>query len=215
MELETIGELRLPLFVSLLYAFLFIITCRTYYTLKKFLEIGVADFDTLLPLAEKGGWMGWCIEPMPHHVEKLRTKAIDLPVVISECAISDHNGSTRMVIGGNEDWATGASHVIDDNHEGFKVLDMPVNKHLRVGEIDVKCFTLDTYLERHHITDIDFCKIDVEGHELNILGNYSWKVKPKIIKCEHKHLPGGALSKILTPIGYTIFVEQEDIYAVL
>ena len=57
--------------------------------MKTFLEIGVADFDTLLPLAEKGGWSGWCVEPMPHHVKTLREQAKGLPVAICECANQD------------------------------------------------------------------------------------------------------------------------------
>lgn len=183
--------------------------------MKTFLEIGVADFDTLLPLAEKGGWTGWCVEPMPHHVKTLREKAKDLPVAICECAISDRTGSIKMAVGGGEKWATGASHVIDSNHGGAKLLDMPVNKKLRMGELEVSCFTLDDFLDKHHINEIDFCKIDVEGHEPTILRGYSWRVKPKLIKCEHKHIPGNLLDLLLTPQGYTIFVENEDIYCVL
>ena len=183
--------------------------------MKTFLEIGVADFDTLLPLAEKGGWTGWCVEPMPHHAKTLREKAKDLPVAICECAISDRTGSIRMAVGGGEQWATGASHVIDDNHRGGKLLDRPVNKSIRMGEVEVPCFTLDDFIDKHRISEIDFCKIDVEGHELNILHTYSWRVKPKVIKCEHKHIPGNLLNSFIAPHGYTIFVESEDIYCIL
>lgn len=182
--------------------------------MKVFLEIGCADFDTLLPLAEKGGWCGICVEPMPHHAETLRKKAAGLPVAVIEAAISDFDGKIQMAIGGNADWATGASHVISPNHQGFKLLDLEVNKHLRLGEIEVDCMRLDTLLDQLNIDAIDFCKIDVEGHELNVLGNYSWRVKPDFLKIEHKHLPGGSLSKILKPHGYTIFPENEDIYCI-
>lgn len=120
-----------------------------------------------------------------------------------------------MAVGGGEQWATGASHVIDDNHIGWKLLDHHSNRHLRVDEIEVECFTLDSFLDKYKIDHIDFCKIDVEGHELNILTNYSWRVKPAVIKCEHKHLPGGSLANLLEPQGYTIFPESEDIYAIL
>ena len=183
--------------------------------LKTFLEIGVADFDTLLPLAEKGGWTGWCVEPMPHFAETLREKAKDLPVAICECAISDRTGSIQMAVGGGEQWASGASHVIDNNHIGAQLLNMPVNKHLRRGEIEVPCMTLDDFIDKHHITEIDFLKIDVEGHEPTILLNYSWRVKPKLIKAEHKHIPGDLLRRMIEPQGYSIFVETYDLYCVL
>ena len=183
--------------------------------MKTFLEIGTADFDTLLPLAEKGGWTGWCVEPMPHHVETLRKKAKGLPVGIVEIAISNYDGHLEMAIGGNADWACGASHVISPHHGGVRLLDMKANSHLRIGEIRVQCMKLDTLLDAYNINEIDFCKIDVEGHELQVLENYSWRVKPKVMKIEHKHLPGGALAKILKPQGYSIFPEIDDVYAIL
>jgi FkbM family methyltransferase len=183
--------------------------------MKTFLEIGVADFDTLLPLAEKGGWSGWCVEPMPHHVKTLREQAKGLPVAICECAISDRTGSIRMAVGGGEKWAEGASHVIDDNHLGRRLLDWDVNQHFRYGEATVQCLTLDDFIDYYHIDRLDFCKIDVEGHEMNILGNYSWRVKPKLIKCEHKHIDDGLLDQILTSVGYTTFLEKDDLYAIL
>ena len=184
--------------------------------MKNFLEIGTADFETLVPLAQKGGWTGYCVEPMPHHVETLTKMTCGLPVAVCECAISDRTGSIRMAVGGGEDkWATGASHVIDDNHLGARILDRPVNEKRRVAEIEVQCYTLDDFIDFHNIDEIDFCKIDVEGHELNILRDYSWQVKPKVIKIEHKHLRGNELDKVLGSEGYTLYVERQDIYAIL
>ena len=183
--------------------------------MKTFLEIGTADFDTLIPLAKKGGWTGYCVEPMPHHVQTLREMTSGIAVAVCECAISDRTGSIRMAVGGGEQWATGANHVIDDNHLGGRLLDREPNEHLRVAEIEVECYTLDDFIDFHKITDIDFCKIDVEGHELNILKDYSWRVKPKFIKIEHRHIIGNQLGVLLRPVGYTLFVEKYDIYAVL
>lgn len=183
--------------------------------LKTFLEIGTADFDTLLPLAKKGGWVGWCIEPIPRHVRTLRERSRNLPVAVCECAISDRTGSIKMAVGGGQQWAEGASHIIDDNHLGNRLLDWDVNQRLRYGEIEVQCYTLDDFLDLNHIGSVDFCKIDVEGHEINILGGYSWKVKPHMIKCEHKHVDDNRLQQILISQGYTVFFEREDLYAIL
>ena len=152
---------------------------------------------------------------MPHHVETLTKLSVGLPVAICECAISDRTGSIRMAVGGGETWATGASHVIDDNHLGQKLLDRPDNIHVRVAEIEVSCFTLDDFVDHHGITQIDLCKIDVGGHELNVLNDYSWQVKPKVIKIEHTRIEGNELDKILRPQGYTLFIEMQDIYAIL
>ena len=184
--------------------------------LKTFLEIGVADFDTLIPMAAKGDWTGYCVEPMPHHIESLNKMSKGLPVTICPFAVSDKNGTAKMAVGNDlERWATGANHIIDSNHLGERVLEIPANEFLRREDIEVTCLTLDALIDMYGITEIDFCKIDVEGHEVNILGNYSWKVKPKVIKCEHIHIPGNMLNHILTPQGYTIFVEENDIYCIL
>ena len=58
-------------------------------------------------------------------------------------------------------------------------------------------------------------KIDVEGHELEVLTSYSWIVKPKVMKVEHKHISGGTLDKMLRRQGYSLFTEQDDVYAIL
>ena len=183
--------------------------------MKSFLEIGCADFDTLIPFARKGGWCGWCVEPMPHFASKLRVMAENLPVAICEYAISDYEGEIQMVVGEGEEWATGASHVISSNHAGGRLLDLPANKKLRGEEITVPCLSLDGFLDRFGIKDLDFCKIDIEGHEATVLRDYSWQVKPRMIKIEHCHSEGDVLDRILEAQGYSLFVEQNDIYAVL
>ncbi len=121
--------------------------------MKTFLEVGVADFETLLEMAEKGGWTGYCVEPIPFFCESLRRQTEHLPVAVIEAALSDHDGFARMAVGSsrvpNEEWARGASHIIDANHEGFRAME---NAHnialgLKDREIDVQCWTLDTFID--------------------------------------------------------------------
>ena len=160
--------------------------------------------------------MGYCVEPMPHHCVTLREMTADLPVAVCPFAISDLNGTVEMLVGnGKEEWSSGANHVISANHMGARILELEANDFLRQGTVTVDCMTLDSFIDKYQITEIDFCKIDVEGHEINVLKDYSWKVKPKLMKVEHKQLSGNYLDKILKNQGYTLFVEEEDIYAVL
>lgn len=184
--------------------------------MKTFLEIGVADFDTLIPLAEKGGWNGWCVEPVPHHADTLRKRTHSLPIGVVQAAISDRTGTIQMAVGGGgEQWTRGISHIIDDNHTGTRLLDFTANRAIRQAEIEVSCYTLDDFLDTFNIKRLDFCKIDTEGHEEAILRDYSWRIKPKVLKVEHKHLPGGTIRRLLEPQGYHIFVETDDTYAIL
>lgn len=183
--------------------------------MKKFLEIGCADFDTLIPMAKKGGWMGWCVEPVPYFTRSLKEQAAGLPVAICRHAISDFNGDLQMVTGQGVQWATGCSHAVGKNHVGRRLLEEEKHKHRQKETITVPCMTLDDFLLRHQITHLDFCKIDVEGHEETIFRNYSWQVKPSFMKVEHWHSDLKVLSEILTQQGYTIWKDNVDIYAVL
>jgi FkbM family methyltransferase len=49
---------------------------------------------------------------------------------------------------------------------------------------DVESITLDSLLEEHNITKIDFFSLDIENLEYSILKNYSFKIKPKYILVE-------------------------------
>jgi len=178
---------------------------------KFFVEIGAANFDTLLNLA-KQGWSGIVVEPVPYLSKELSTMFEGLDVHVYDGAISDFYGTVTMAVGENEGWLTGASHIIDDHSIGFKLSSHEKNKYRFQEKIQVKCITLDDLLK--DIDHIDFMKVDVEGHELNIFRNYSFRVKPNFIKVEHKHVDDIELKSILEDKGYIVWTEPDDIYAV-
>ena len=64
------------------------------------------------------------------------------------------------------------------------------------------------------ITYIDFMKVDVEGHEMDIFGAYDWRVKPTMIKLEHQHIDDIKMAKILEKQGYIVYTEGKDMYAI-
>ena len=189
--------------------------------MKTFLEIGTASFDTLIPLAEKGGWKGVCVEPLPLHIVKLKNMCRGLPVSLVEAAITSFNGEITMAVGypksGKEEdkWCVGAAHVLHDNHHGDKMLLREINKDKYLGETTVKAMTLDTLIHQEGLEEIDYCKIDVEGHEQTILESYSWRVKPKFMKVEHFHSDRDLLKRLLESQGYTVLTERWDYYAFL
>ena len=61
---------------------------------------------------------------------------------------------------------------------------------------------------------MDLLKVDAEGHELNIFMNYSFKIKPRMIKVEHKHVSDTILARKLELNGYLVWTEKSDIYAI-
>lgn len=184
--------------------------------MKTFIEVGTADFDTLLPLAAQG-WRGFFIEPIDRVRESLISQARKVGINLahlefSPICISDHNGTIEMVESIGDDWASGISHV----HSGASsnLLNYPLNAHFRGSVVTKSCETLDTFITKRGIIQVNFMKIDVEGHELPILESYSWRVKPSLIKIEHKHSDLQSLKRLLSREGYHTYVETEDLYAI-
>jgi len=179
---------------------------------KFFVEIGSCDFDTLVPLAYEG-WAGIVTEPVPYLNKKVEHIYGEYPnVTVYPYAISNENGSAKMVVSKEtDDWARGISSL-----EGSSgAIHYPENKHLVDSNFIVKGLTLDKWFEEAKVTSVDFMKIDAEGMEQKILQAYSWKIKPSVIKLEHKHIDDIAMKKLLENQGYLVYTEREDMYAIL
>jgi len=182
---------------------------------KTFIEIGTCDFDTLLPLC-KNGWKGYFVEPIKKYADFIKKTCLEnsYDSMVSNCAISYFTGNIEMYAssGKSGKWSRGVSHAI--HQKGYKFLEHPKNASLIERIVKVPCYTLDDYIDLHKIEKIDFLKIDTEGHETDIIENYSWKLKPTTIKLEHKHIDDVNMKRILENNGYIVYVEKEDIYAI-
>ena len=180
---------------------------------KTFVEIGVSDFNTLEQLLDNG-WEGYFVEPVKRYANKLREKGYNN---VSECAISSYNGDLEMyqTIEQTEEeelWINGISHAVDQS--GTKLLEMPLNREYVEDIITVPCYTLDEYFRVNNITEVDYLKLDVEGHETDIMQAYEWSVYPTFIKMEHWHINDILMRELLESKGYIVTVEDRDIYAV-
>ena len=183
--------------------------------MKTFVELGVCDFSTLEPLLDNG-WKGYFVEPIERYAKKLIDKGYEYANV-TQAAISSYNGELKMyqTKEQTEDeltWVNGVSHAVEQ--QGERVLTFPENEHLIEDTIDVPCYTLQTYLKMNNITSIDYLKMDVEGHETDILEAYDWSVLPTYIKMEHTHIDDIKMKDILEEQGYVVSVERRDLYAV-
>jgi FkbM family methyltransferase len=178
---------------------------------KFFLEIGSCDFDTCFPLLENG-WSGIMVEAVPEIALTLPTHE-NLTVI--NTVVSDYDGEIEFYISDGDDWVKGISHVASTNHKGTKLLEMRENQGFVKGKYKFPCMTLDTLIDQYGIEKIDFLKLDVEGHETNIIESYSWKIKPTFIKLEHWHIDDKNMKRILESQGYLVYTESRDIYAIL
>lgn len=134
-----------------------------------FLEIGADDGvdKSNTKFFEELGWDGMCIEASPKRfklLEKNRT------CICENYAVSDSVGEVEfMDISG---WGKGLSGIVDSYDEKHKKrieqeIKNPKNNGREV--IKVKTELLNNLLDKHNINEIDFCTIDIEGGEYDIL----------------------------------------------
>lgn len=195
--------------------------------MKTFVEIGACDFNNLDELGQYG-WQGFLVEPIPYFYKQLTQKLAEVPNMhVIQAAISSYDGTAKMLTldtfgeDGSANipaWMRGISHMkpaegqaIDNFTSGLITRNAPQH----ALEIEVPCMTLDTMIQQNGITEIDFLQMDAEGHELAIFNAYSWNVKPKVMRIEHKFVDDTVLSQLFTNQGYMCWTERDDIYAIL
>ena len=198
--------------------------------MKFFIEIGVANFNTLYPLIQ-GGWYGLMVDP----VAELMNDIPDHPNLIKEyVAIHDKNGVEDFIK--IEDPSIFHESHVQAGMSGIKNSPNPLH-HPDYGDklitIQVPTMTLDDLLDKHNVKHINLLKIDAEGNDGVILLNYSVRILPDVIKFEHIHFSGiesnvdyvgmdqsyytkqyqDLLSK-LENMGYVLWVEKDDVYCI-
>jgi len=140
-----------------------------------YIDVGAQDpiEDSVTKAFYDRGWRGINLDPVDHWYQKLlqdRPRDINLRV-----AASDHRGSMHLY----EVADTGLSTA--DSSFAAQYL----SSGRTVAEYEVECRTLDEICEEHHVGDIHFLKIDVEGVEAVVLGGLSLdRIRPWIIVVE-------------------------------
>ena len=153
-----------------------------------FLEIGADDGvdKSNTKFYEELGWKGMCIEQSHKRFKLLSSKR---NCICENYAISDKVGDVDfMDISG---WGKGLSGIVekyDVRHKNRiqQELIHPQNKGNET--ITVKTELLSNLLDKHNITDIDFCTIDTEGGEFDIIKTIDFdKYKISIILVENNY----------------------------
>jgi len=154
-----------------------------------FLEIGAddgVDKSNTLFFEESMHWTGICIEPSPTRFELLKKNR----KCICECvAVSDHIGETRFL--DIQGWGKGLSGIVENYHKEHvsrirMEIEHPQNKGRRL--ITVPTDLLNNVLDKNNIYNIDFCTIDTEGSEFEILKALDFeKYRIEIILVENNY----------------------------
>ena len=149
---------------------------ETYFKDKKngvFLEIGADDgidksntkfFEDTL------NWTGMCIEPSP---DRFKLLELNRQCVCENVAISNTVGSVEFLdISG---WGKGLSGIVDKydpKHKNRIQRELKHKDNKGHKYIKVKTEKISNLLHKHNIKDIDFCTIDTEGGEFDIIKSF-------------------------------------------
>lgn len=173
----------------------------------EFSELG----DILLDIGSNVGYVSACflhnipnshaiaVEPQPYVVDLLRKNLSQFQNrhQIFELALSDNDGEVNFLIDSRN---RGKSRIVD------------------IGTPETRCIKTrsgDRFFSDLNLSKLDIVKIDVEGHEdeiLTVCRQHLERLQPKLVLFEGtraKADPGGSIGKLLNEIGYGVFGIQK------
>lgn len=179
-----------------------------------FLDIGAHDGKTISNtffLEKERKWTGICIEAQPSTFQELKDNRKCICVNV---AISDFEGETDFTF--VEGYANMLSGISNDYHEThMNRLKGEVNHYGgSISTITVPVKKLQTILNEHKISDIDFCSIDTEGSEFNIVKSIDFdKTNIKVFIIENNYKEKN-IQDFLETKGYVLHskLEWDDIF---
>jgi FkbM family methyltransferase len=179
-----------------------------------FLDIGAHDGVTIsntVFLEKHRIWNGMCIEAQPSEFEKLQSNRNCICVNV---AVSNFEGETDFIY--VEGYANMLSGISDDyNKTHMERIKGEVNHYGgKINTIKVPVKRLQTVLEEHNMLNIDFCSIDTEGSEFNIVQSIDFdKTNIKVFIIENNYKETN-IQEYLETKGYSLYkkLEWDDIF---
>jgi len=180
-----------------------------------FLEIGAddgVDKSNTLFFEQYLEWQGICIEPSPKRFELLKNNR---KCICENYALSDTITEVNFLdISG---WGKGLSGIIENYDHRHKLriaeeIKNPMNKGKEIIKVNTEL--LSNLLDKHSITKIDFCTIDTEGSEYNILKTIDFnKYQIDIILVENNY-GDNRVNSLLVDNGYEKIckISIDDVY---
>jgi FkbM family methyltransferase len=153
-----------------------------------FLDIGASDGVTgsnTLFLEKHRDWKGICVEPCPGEFKKLVENRTSINI---NACISNYQGEGNFTyVEGYANMLSGLSESYNQSHKNR--IDSEVKKHGgKVTDIKTNVFTLQSILDLHSIQEVDYCSLDTEGSELEILNSIDYtKTKIHIFSIENNY----------------------------
>ena len=134
-----------------------------------FLDIGANDGISLSNtyfFEKEKKWTGICIEPNPKIFKKLQ---INRDCILDNCCISgDERQVTFRIVNGISNMLSGILDFFDAEH--IARIEQEINVYGGDYEdVPIMCKTIENIVSKYDITKIDYCSIDTEGAEFQII----------------------------------------------
>lgn len=179
-----------------------------------FIDIGAHDGQSCsntLFFEEFRNWSGICIEPGPEEFKKL--DSFRKSKNINAC-ISDYDGESEFTyIEGYSNMLSGLTETYNNRH--LSRIDSEINSFGgKKTIINTPVFKLQTLLDDNNIHEIDFCSIDTEGSEFNIIKSIDFeKTNIKIFAIENNYQTT-EIQEFLETKGYYLHckIQWDDIF---
>jgi FkbM family methyltransferase len=179
-----------------------------------FLDIGAHDgvsISNTYFLEKERNWNGICVEAQPLEFQKLKSNR---NCVCVNVAVSDYNGETDFIC--IEGYANMLSGISDDyNPSHMNRIKNEVRTYGgSINNIKVPVKTLQTILDEHNLKKIDFCSIDTEGSEFNIIKSIDFdKTEITVFIIENNYQEKN-VEEYLVQKGYYLYkkIEWDDVF---
>lgn len=158
-------------------------------------------------------WRGYLLEPLPYAPLPYAFKQLQEQYphkenkIIENVALSEHDGTLKLYClkrtEENKDWY---SIFASADRNNFYLKDKDID------EFEVPCCTLDTFLNQKNIRELDLLYMNIQGHELNILNAYTFRIVPKIMWLETRSYSFIDLKDFyekMIDLGYRLFPKRD------
>jgi FkbM family methyltransferase len=148
------------------------------------------------------GWTVHAFEPDPNNRRRLVARfGHDPRLTVNEEAVADVSGQELPFFASAESTGISSLSAFTRGHQEI---------------CRVRTITLSDYMEQHDLAEVDFLKIDVEGHDLFVLKGFPWsRSKPAIVLAEFEDFKTRPLqysvhdlAGFLQQHGYSVYVSE-------
>lgn len=179
-----------------------------------FIDIGANEgvrISNTFFLEKDRNWKGICIEPLPIEFKELQKNRSSINLNV---CVSDFEGFTDFTY--VEGYANMLSGIPDTYHSSHKERILGEVNHFggKIHNIKVPVRKLQSILDEFKIKEIDFCSIDTEGSEFNIIKSIDFDktlIKVFIIENNYKET---FIEEFLSNKGYVLYtkLEWDDVF---